>query len=199
MTGAMAGITAAAALLRFHDTLVFFGQVLPALSKGTAFYANQSLAGVVTRIATVNPYTEPWTAVPRVYLLPAILAIAFIGLWFFWTRRQPPLLRAAAFLPLLPLASSVTWPHHLVILLPVIWFIFIAIAERGWPVRSTIAICALLLLFSVASRWPVGPAFTQPGFRVAQTADPAVFVFANALFFATLALFLVAPWLLRSR
>ena len=199
MTGAMAGITAAAALLRFHDTLVFFGQVLPALSKGTAFYANQSLAGVVTRIATVNPYTEPWTAVPRVYLLPAILAIAFIGLWFFWTRRQPPLLRAAAFLPLLPLASSVTWPHHLVILLPVIWFIFIAIAERGWPVRSTIAICALLLLFSVASRWPVGPAFTQPGFRVAQTADPAVFVFANALFFGTLALFLVAPWLLRSR
>jgi hypothetical protein len=64
---------------------------------------------------------------------------------------------------------------------------------------STIAIGALLLVFSVVSRWPVGPAFNQPGFRAAQTADAAVFVVANAMFFATLILFLLTPWLLRSR
>jgi len=199
MVAGFAAVTGIGALLRPSDTLVFFGRVLVVLSRGTAFYANQSLAGVVARIATVNPYTEPWIVMPRVYLLPAVLTIAFIGLWFLWTRRQPALLRAAAFLPLLPLASSVTWPHHLVILLPVIWFSFIAIAERGWPVTSTLALFALLLLFSVVARWPVGPAFSQPGFRVAQTADPAVFVVANALFFGTLAVFLLAPWLLRSR
>jgi alpha-1,2-mannosyltransferase len=199
MVAGFAAVTGVAALLRPSDTLVFFGRVLVVLARGTAFYANQSLAGVVARISIVNPYTDPWIELPGVYLLPAILTIAFIGLWFLWTRRQPALVRAAAFLPLLPLASSVTWPHHLVILLPVIWFIFIAVAERGWPATSLMAICALLLVFSVVSRWPVGPAFTQPGFRQAQTADPAVFVVANALFFGTLALFLLAPWLLRSR
>jgi hypothetical protein len=199
MVAGFAAVTGVAALVRPGDTLIFFGRVLVAVARGTAFYANQSLGGVVSRIGILNPYTEPWIQVPGVYLLPALLTIAFIGLWFLWTRRQPALVRAAAFLPLLPLASSVTWPHHLVILLPVIWFIFIAIAKRGWPATSLVAICALLLVFSVVSRWPVGPAFTQPGFRQAQTADPAVFVVANALFFGTLALFLLAPWLLRSR
>ena len=199
MLGAFAAVTAAAALWRFDDTLTFFRQVLPALAGGTAIYANQSLQGVIARIATVNPYTQPWIVVPRVYLLPAVLIMAFIGLWFLWTRHQPALLRAAAFLPLLPLASSVTWPHHLVILLPVIWFSFIAIAQRGWQVASTIALGALLLVFSVVARSPAGPAFDQPGFRTAQTADPVVLVVANALFLGTLALFLLAPWLLRSR
>ena len=199
LLGAFIGVTTVAALVRFDDTLIFFRQVLPALAQGTAIYANQSLPGVIARVATINPYTQPWTAAPWAYLVAPTLIIALIGLWFVRTRRQPALLRAAAFLPLLPLASSVTWPHHLVLLLPVIWFSFIAIAGRGWPLASTIAMGLLLLLFSVVARWPVGPAFNHPGFRVAQTADPAVFVVANALFFATLALFLLAPWLLRSR
>jgi alpha-1,2-mannosyltransferase len=199
MLGSFVAVTAAAALWRFDDTLIFFRQVLPALAQGTAIYANQSLQGAIARIATANPYTQPWMVVPRVYLVSAILIIAFIGLWFWWTRRQPALLRAAAFLPLLPLASSVTWPHHLVILLPVIWFSLIAIAQRGWPLATTIAMSAVLLVFSVVARWPVGPAYNQPGFRAAQTADLTVFLVANALFFGTLTLFLLAPWLLRSR
>ncbi|MDQ6712303.1 MAG: DUF2029 domain-containing protein [Candidatus Dormibacteraeota bacterium] len=199
MLGTFTVVTAATALWRFDDTVIFFRQVLPALAQGTAIYANQSLQGVMARIATVNPYTQPWLIVPWIALLPAILIIGFIGLWLVRTHRQPAIARAAAFLPLLPLASSVTWPHHLVILLPVIWFGVIAIADRGWPLPSTIAVAALLLVFSVVARWPVGPAFNQPGFRAAQTADPAVFVVANAFFFGTLALFLLAPWLLRSR
>ena len=199
MLGAFIGVTAAATLVRFDDTQVFFRQVLPALARGTAIYANQSLQGVTARVATDNPYTQPWMLVPWASLVAVIGIVALIGLWFVRTRRQPALLRAAAFLPLLPLASSVTWPHHLVILLPVIWYGFIAIAGRGWPLPSTIAMGLLLLLFSVVARWPVGPAFNQAGFRTAQTADPAVFVVANAMFFGTLALFLLAPWLLRSR
>ena len=199
MLAGFVGVTAAAALLRFDDTLIFFRQVLPALAHGTAIYANQSIQGVVGRVATSNPYTRPWAVVPWADVVVVILIVAIIGLWFFRTRHQPALLRAAAFLPVLPLASSVTWPHHLVMLLPVIWFAFIAIGERGWPLPSTLAVGVLLLLFSVAARWPVGPTIDQPGFRAAQTADPVVFVMANALFCGTLALFLMAPWLLRSR
>ena len=199
MIGGFAALTAAAALLRYQDTLVFVGQVLPALSSGTAFYANQSLAGVVARVFSVNAYTAPWVAVSWTFLLLVAAATVLSAFWFLRTRHQPALARAVAFIPLLPLLSSVTWPHHLVILLPVIWIGVVALAERDWPVTPTIVLAGLLVIFSVVSRWPVGPAFNQPGFRVAQTADPAVFVVANALFFGTLALFLTAPWLLRSR
>jgi alpha-1,2-mannosyltransferase len=199
MLGAAVAVTVAAALWRIDDTVTFFQRVLPTLAHGTAFYANQSLEGVIARIATINPYAKPWVVVPGVSLLAVILIIALIGFWFWWSNGQPELIRAAAFLPLLPLASSVTWSHHLVILLPVIWLGVIAIAQRGWPIPSMMAMGALLLLFSVVARWPAGPAFGQPGFRAAQSGDPAVFVVANAMFFGTLTLFLLAPWLLRSR
>jgi alpha-1,2-mannosyltransferase len=198
MIGGFTALTAAAALLRYQDTVVFFGQVLPALSSGTAFYANQSLGGIVARILSVNPYTTPWIALSWGFLLPVVLAIVLIGVWFWRTRHQPALARATAFIPLLPLLSSVTWPHHLVILLPVIWIGAIALAERDWPLAPTIGLAGLLVIFNVMARWPVGPAFGQAGFRAAQTADPIVFIVANAFFLGTLILFVFSPWLLRS-
>jgi hypothetical protein len=75
----------------------------------------------------------------------------------------------------------------------------IALAERDRPPLPAAALSGVLLLFSVFSRWPAGPAFGQAGFRTAQTMDPVVLLAANTLFFATLILFLSAPWLLRSR
>jgi alpha-1,2-mannosyltransferase len=199
MLGAMAGITAAAALLRFHDTFVFFGRVLPALSKGTAFYANQSLAGVMSRLFSSNPYTTPWIALTWAFLLPAASAIVLIAFWFWRTHHEPALARAMAFIPLLPLLSAVTWPHHLVILLPVIWVVAIALAERDWPLSPTVGTAGLLVIFSVVARWQVGPAFGQAGFHPAQTGDAMVFLVANAFFLGTLILFVSAPWLLRPR
>lgn len=199
MMGGFAAITAAAALLRYHDTLVFFGQVLPALSSGSAFYANQSLDGVVSRVVSVNPYTNPWVALPWAFPVLAAAAIALVAFWFFRTRCHPALARAIGFIPLLPLLSSVTWPHHLVILLPVIWIGAIALAERNWPLAPTIGVAGVLVIFSVVARWPMGPAFGQPGFRAAQTFDPVVFLVANAFFLGSLILFGISPWLLRSR
>ena len=197
--GGLTIVTAAGALLRFQDTVAYFGQVLPALASGTAFYANQSLAGVLDRTLSSNAYTQPWIAVPWVSVL-LIAAAAILTLWWWWqTRRQTPQARAVAFIPLIPLLSSVTWTHHLVIVLPVIWLSVIALAQRDWPPLPTVALSGVLLLFSFFSRWPAGPAFGQAGFRTAQTMDPVVFLAANALFFATLILFLSAPWLLRSR
>jgi len=199
MAAGLAAVTGVGALIRFQDTIVFFRQVVPALATGTAFYANQSLAAVVRRVLTANPYTQPWIAIAWPLLLLALLAVGLTVWWFWRTRDQPVLYRSVAFIPLMPLLSAVTWPHHLVILLPVIWLSLIAIAGREWPLAPTLTLAALLILFSVVSRWPAGPRFTDPGFKLAQTADPVVLVIANSLFLGTLILFLAAPWLLRSR
>jgi alpha-1,2-mannosyltransferase len=199
MVAGIAAVTGVGAIVRFHDTLVFFGQVVPALASGTAYYANQSLAGIVRRVLTSNPYTQPWTDISWAFLVVAVLTILLTGWWFWQTRGQPALVRSTAFIPLLPLASAVTWSHHLVILLPLIWLAAVALAGRAWPVAPTLVLAGVLVFFDVVSRWPVGPQFNQPGFRLAQTADPIVFLAANSLFFATLILFLAAPWLLRSR
>ncbi|HET9847568.1 MAG TPA: glycosyltransferase family 87 protein [Candidatus Dormibacteraeota bacterium] len=199
MLGSVAAVTVAAALVRGSDSVAFFTQVVPALARGTAVYANQSLSGLLGRVASANPYTDPWLTLSWMSLLATAAAIVLVAVWYWRSRDQQGLARAAAFVPLLPLLSSVTWPHHLVILLPVIWFAAIAIAERGWPVAQTVMLATLLILFSVVSRLPLGPAFNQPGFRQAQTQDPIVFLVANSLFFATLLLFIAGPWLLRSR
>jgi alpha-1,2-mannosyltransferase len=197
--GGFTVVTVAAALLRFQDTVVYLAQVLPALASGTAFYANQSLAGVFGRTLSANPYTQPWIALPWASLLVIAAAALLIGWWWWQTRRQTAQARTVAFLPLIPLLSSVTWPHHLVIVLPVLWFSAIALGQRDWPPLPTAALSGVLLLFSVVSRLPVGPPFGQSGFRAAQTMDPLVFLTANAFFFATVILLLSAPWLLRSR
>jgi hypothetical protein len=197
--GGFAILTLAGALLRFQDTVAYFGQVLPALASGTAFYANQSLAGVLDRTLSPNAYTQPWINLPWVSLLPIAVGAVLISWWWWQTRGHPAETRGVAFIPLVPLLSSVTWTHHLVIVLPLIWFSLIALGRREWPPLPTAALCGVLLLFSIVSRLPVGPAFGQTGFRAAQTMDPVVFLAANTLVFATLILFLSAPWLLRSR
>jgi alpha-1,2-mannosyltransferase len=197
--GGFAVLTTAGALLRFQDTIAYFGQVLPALASGTAFYANQSLAGVLGRTLSANPYTQPWIDLPWVPLLVIAAALTVIGWWWWQTRRHSAEARGVAFIPLLPLLSSVTWTHHLVIVLPLIWLSMIALGRREWPPLPTAALTGILVLFSVVSRLPAGPAFGQPAFRAAQTMDPVVFLAANAFFFTTLILFLSAPWLLRSR
>lgn len=199
MLAGMVAVTAVGALTRFHDTMVFFGQVVPALASGTAYYANQSLAGIVRRVITVNPYTQPWTATSWAWLVIALLTVGLIAWWFAQTRSDSPMVRAAAFIPLMPLLSTVTWSHHLVILLPVIWFSLMAIAGRDWPLGPTLLLAGVLVVLSVVARWPVGPGFNASGFKLAQTIDPVVFLVANSLFFGTLILFLAAPWLLRSR
>ena len=197
--GGFALLTCAGALLRFQDTVAYVAQVLPALAAGTAFYANQSLAGLLDRVLSANAYTDPWIVVPWVTMLLITAAAGLIAWWWWQTRDQPAPARAAAFIPLIPLLSSVTWTHHLVIVLPLIWLSAIALGQRDWPPLPTAVISAVLLLYSVVSRWPVGPAFGHAGFRAAQTMEPVVFIAANSLFFATLILFLCAPWLLRSR
>ena len=191
--------TATGAAVRWHDTLVFFTQVAPALAHGTAVYANQSLNGFLTRVLAANPYTKPWITISWAPVLLALVGLALVAYWLVATRQDDRAVRAWAFLPLLPLLSSVTWPHHLVILLPVLWFGLIAIAGAGWPRAPSAVIAALLVGFSVLARWSPGPPFGQAGFKAAQTGDALVVLTANAMLLSTLALLLLTPWLLRSR
>lgn len=194
-----AGTTGLGMLVRPSDTWTFFGQVLPALARGTAYYSNQSLAGVLGRLLTTNPYTDPWVAVPWESALAVCAALALLGWWAFSTRRLDPTAAAFSFLPLLPLLSSVTWEHHLVVLLPLIWLSVVRLAGRGWPVQATALLAAGVVCLSVLSRWHPGPPFGSPTFRAAQTGDPLTVLTANALFGGTLILFLGSQWLLRSR
>ena len=199
MLASLALVTAVGALARFDDSVRFFEQVLPALARGTAFYANQSPAAVVDRVLTRNPYTDPWLALGIAPLVVATCAVLLVAYWFWSTRDAEAGHRAAAFLPLVPLLSTVTWPHHLVILLPVIWVGIAASASHNWAPLRTVVMIGLLAMFSVLPRWSAGPAFGQAGFRASQTGDPLVFLSANGLFLATLVLFLLTPWLLRAR
>lgn len=199
LMGGFTLVTAIGALIRPEDTAAFFTQVLPALAKGTAFYANYSVSGFLARVFQVNPYTNPWLPLPFESLLPAGAALGLFGFWLWRGRRSTPLHHALTFLPLLPLLSAVTWSHHLVLLLPVLWLAIIGIARRGWPAGETAALAAITVTLSLVARWSSGPAFGQPGFRAAQTMDPAVLIVANSLLLGTLGLFLLAPWLLRSR
>jgi len=194
-----AGATAAGMLVRPSDTVTFFGQVLPALARGTAYYSNQSLAGVLGRLLTTNPYTNPWVAVPWESGLAVGAALALLGWWALSSWRLDPTAAAFSFLPLLPLLSSVTWEHHLVVLLPLIWLSVARLAGRGWPVPATALLAAGVLCVSVLSRWHPGPAFGSAGFFGAQTGDPLTVLTANALFGGTLILFLGSRWLLQSR
>jgi alpha-1,2-mannosyltransferase len=198
MAAAFLATTAAGAMVRFQDTLTFFTRVLPALAHGTAYYANQSLGGFLARVGTANRYTDPWFLLPVVALM-SLLGLLLVIAWYWRSREADPRSRMLMFLPLLPLLSAVTWPHHLVILLPLLWGCFAALGAHHWPRLETGSLIAILLVFTVLSRLPLGPSFGQAGFRTAQTADPLVLLTANAFLLGTLLLFVASPWLLRSR
>ena len=197
--GGAALVTAAGVALRPSDTVTFLTQVLPQLSRGTAFYDNQSLNGVLSRLLSANVYTQPWIALPWEPALVALVSLVLVAFWLIRRRGLSDLDRAFSALPLLPLLSAVTWEHHLVMLLPLLWLLVDRLQRLGWPRMETVTLGVLVAGFSVVARWHVGPAFAAPGFRQAQTGDPLVLLTVNSLFLTTLALFLVCPWLLRPR
>lgn len=194
-----AAVTGLGALVRPADTATFFAQVLPALAHGTAYYSNQSLAGVLDRLLTGNPYTNPWLALPWEAALWIAAAALLLGAWALGAQKLDPTGSALSFLPLLPLLSTVTWEHHLVVLLPAIWLTADRLAKRGWPVPETSGLGVVMACLSLLPRWHPGPGFGSAGFRAAQTGDPLVLLTVNALFAGTLLLLVGGWWLLRSR
>ncbi|HYM49772.1 MAG TPA: glycosyltransferase family 87 protein [Candidatus Limnocylindrales bacterium] len=199
LAGGVAILSGIGALARPADSLTYVRDVVPQLARGSAFYSNQSLSGVMSRLFTANPYTDPWVRLPLEPLIALAFGIGLVGYWAITLRGHDPLTRALTFLPLLPLLSSVTWEHHLIVILPLCWLVIVELARRGWPRPQTAVFVALLGAVDLVARWRPGPGPLAPGFRAAQTGDPLVLLCANSLFLATLAFLLLSPWLLRAR
>lgn len=189
--------SALAALLRPADSLIYVRVVIPQLARGTAYWSNQSIDGVVSRLFTANRYTTPLVDLSWAHVLVVALAVAAMAFWMWARRRQDePLTRAFAFLPLVPLVSAVSWEHHLVILLPLVWLIVTALADRGWPLRETaVAGLAIVTLLAIP-HLPIGPPYATDFARAAHTSNPLLLAGANRLFIGTALLLLVSLWLL---
>jgi alpha-1,2-mannosyltransferase len=192
-------VTGLGALARPADSLTFFSRVLPQLAKGTAYYSNQSVSGFLKRLFTVNPYTNPIAPLSFEPALAIACAVLLLGFWLVRCNSRDPWSAGVSFLPLLPLLSSVTWAHHLVIVLPVMWTALATLARAGWPAGRAIVLTALYGGFTLLPHWTPGPLFGQSGFRAAQTGDPLMLIAANGLLLTTLILLLCTPWLLRAR
>ena len=206
MAGAI-GVTAVAALLRTADSLTYARNVLPTLAGGTAYWSNQSIAGVAARLFTQNPYTRPLLNLPWEQALLVAFVLGAVGYWVIMVAGRNPALphervresqreRGFSFLPLLPLLSAVSWEHHLVILLPLVWVLLESLCRRGWPQPQTAVFALALLCLAVIPRLPIGPPYATEFARAAHTSNPLLIAAANRLFIGTLILFAASPWLL---
>ncbi|HET9847796.1 MAG TPA: glycosyltransferase family 87 protein [Candidatus Dormibacteraeota bacterium] len=196
MVAGFLGVTALAALLRPADSLTYARSVAPQLAGGTAYWSNQSIEGVISRLFTMNPYTTPLVDLSWAHVLVVVLAVTAIAFWVWARRGQTALTRAFVFLPLLPLASTVSWEHHLVILLPLVWLIVAVLAERGWPLGETaVATLAMATLLAIP-HLPIGPPYATEFARAAHTHNPLLLAAANRLFAGAALLLVVSPWLL---
>jgi alpha-1,2-mannosyltransferase len=204
-------LTAAAALIRPQDSMAYFGKVLPMLAPGTAYYSNQSIAGLFARLFSPNSYTSPLLDLSWERVVAIAAALGALGFWLWMNRsntsdRTSLLAGAVTFLPLLPLMSSVSWEHHLVILLPLIWVALatpttLTLSARGrertglreiWR-RALFALGVICLL--AIPHLPFGPPYGTDFARAAHTANPLQILGANRLLVGTLVLFFTAPWL----
>jgi alpha-1,2-mannosyltransferase len=208
------GVTALAALLRPMDSLTYVRDVLPTLARGTAYWSNQSIAGVAARLFTPNPYTRPVLTVPWEPVLVAVALLVVAGYWAMSGKGPHPalpreggresesprgemgLMRGLSFLPLLPLFSAVSWEHHLVILLPLVWLLLVTLSRRGWPLPQTAIFSLALLCLAAIPHLPIGPPYATEFARAAQTSNPLLIAVANRLLIGTLILFAASPWLL---
>jgi alpha-1,2-mannosyltransferase len=224
MVGAFSALTAVAALLRPADSLTYATKVLPILVAGTAYYSNQSVAGLAARLFKANPYTTPIVQLPWEPILVGLVVAGLLGYWLLTTpsRTLPTRgreirgvslptrgreIRGVTFLPLVPLSSAVSWEHHLVILLPLVWVLIAKVslppprpspAGGGTAWKWLILALAVLCLMAIP-HLPFGPPYGTDFARAAHTVNPLVILGANRLLLGTLILFIAAPLLLGQR
>jgi alpha-1,2-mannosyltransferase len=206
MAGAFSAFTALAALLRPSDSLTYATRVLPMLAGGTAYYSNQSISGLAARLFKANPYTTPIVQLPWEPILVAVVVAALLGYWLLWAPSlalgRGREFSGITFLPLLPLASAVSWEHHLVILLPLIWVLVAQALTLPYPtgggkwIRIAVLAVGVLCLLAIP-HLPFGPPYATDFARAAHTANPLLILGANRLLVGTLLLFGAAPWVLR--
>jgi alpha-1,2-mannosyltransferase len=138
IAAANAGLVLAMLVLVPH-TADFFTQVLPHIGGGTTVYENKSFASMVGRFFDLTGEVEPgWgLAAPDSRLVTLATLAIFLGptIWLAartvprdgmdWTARAAVF---AAFVAAMPIVSTITWRHHMVVnilamalLLPALW------------------------------------------------------------------------------
>jgi hypothetical protein len=125
----IAGLLAGLYLLTPY-TAEFFTNTLPALAGGPPRFDNESLSGFLAR-------TVPGGA--GIHWIPAATALSVVVITLAASIRSrhahAGLLTLAGFIAAMPIASAITWQHHLVSELPVMaMLIAIAPGPRTWGV-----------------------------------------------------------------
>jgi hypothetical protein len=139
---ALAGLLGLGALAAgAHETTVFLTRVLPASGVTTAYLDNQSLGGVLARLATTDLKPEPLVGVATVDVSIRLLAVA-LGAFATWSIWRAPsedgFERAIQFSLLVPLSILVipaAWTHYQTILLLPLFLLALDQARRrptGW-------------------------------------------------------------------
>ena len=140
-------------MLASPDSWQFFTVVLPRIGLGTANWDNGSIDGLVSRIVVLAPQLLGGATQSVAKAVIALAAITIIGvtLWLAgragtndgWTIR----LSVAALMTSLLIVSSVTWQHHLVILLLPMATALAWITQRrpgaryGWALAAAYVMC----------------------------------------------------------
>jgi hypothetical protein len=114
--GAVVVLGGAALVVATPMTLEFITTVLPHITTGTAVYINQSIPGVLLRF---QYFVYPGHVIEGFRYVVSALALVLVGLtWWRGLGVDGAVERAAVFasvVTVLPLVSSVTWNHHLVL------------------------------------------------------------------------------------
>ncbi|MCC7371935.1 MAG: DUF2029 domain-containing protein [Chloroflexi bacterium] len=144
------------AIVGLDEVQAFFLRVLPASGATTAYADNQSLGGVLARLATSDLKPFPLKDTPVVDLAIRGLAVVLGGLTVWLVARSPaeePLSRAlqlSLFVPLSILVIPAAWTHYQAILLVPLTVLAVEQARHrphdwpGWAVLATLY--AVLLL-----------------------------------------------------
>lgn len=198
MAAGFMAVTLLGSILFPADSWLYLHTVLPALSHGSTNPANQSLAGVLGRLAGLaSPGMAGYVSSEGPMIA---IALTLLGAGWWASCRSAlagPLPRAVTFLPLLPIVSPVSWEHHLVILLPLVWLCLAAAAARCWPIRDLLLLGTIGLFLSLIPAWELGSLISAAQLRALPSFDVTALLLANSPFIGSFILFMAGPWLLR--
>ncbi len=165
-------------LLLSPSSIQFFTVVLPRIGLGNSNWDNGSITGLVSRFVAFYPtaFGSGTVSVAKVLILVGIVAILGTTLWILPGRDEPWVLRlgTAAMITALLMVSSVTWQHHLVVLL-----LPIAVAMAWIQARRPGALYGWCLAAGYAICWLDRRAFPLPADQAVHSSPQALLVLAG--------------------
>jgi len=160
------------------SSLQFFTVVLPRIGLGNSNWDNGSITGLVSRFVAFYPsaFGGSTASVAKGLILVGVAAILGLTLWLVPGRDGPWVLRlgTGALVTALLMVSSVTWQHHLVVLL-----LPMAIAMAWIQARRPGALYGWWLAAGYALCWLDRRAFPLPTDQAVHSSGQALLVLAG--------------------